>query len=520
MAISKEDFIEKNLYLMSVGDYKSVHKNATQSIQEDIANPLAYFLLAKLCFDHKNYNKALELFEKSLSIEPSNPYTLVYFAQMLTQLGDNGRAREIAQDAAIYMPNKAHLSDTLGVVYSRVGNHESAVVHFKKAVKLDQKPANYHYNLAVSLQFLGDFDGAEKSYKNTLSRDPKAYKALFSLVSLRKQTKEANQTARILTTFETLKNNANAKLYLGHALAKTYEDFGDFKTSFKWLIKAKEDKRGNTCTLDYENICQAAKKTISKNRSEVLLDSDHRPVFIVGLPRTGTTLVDRIISSHSKAVSCGELNIFAEHTKKRTKTTSNLVLDAETLEKANLLDMQELGESYMNSTLPLRDNAHVFIDKMPLNFFYAGLILQALPMARIIALRRGAMDSCLSNYRQLLTIDHAYYDYTYNLENTADFYINFDELMSHWRSHLPKDRFMEVNYEDIISHQESQTRRLLDFCGLDWEDACLNFHENKAAVSTASSVQVRQPLYSSSIGRWKRYGNLVDDLQARLKGLA
>jgi hypothetical protein len=154
---------------------------------------------------------------------------------------------------------------------------------------------------------------------------------------------------------------------------------------------------------------------------------------------------------------------------------------------------------------------------MPLNFLYCGLIHQALPNARIIALRRNPMDSCLSNYRQLLTTQQAYYAYTYDLLETAKFYCLFDELVAHWAESLPKDRFIQVHYEDIVFNQLGQTQRLLEFCGLGWEDACLNFHENDTPVSTASSVQVRQPLYSASIGRWQRYGDKLNKLEHYLK---
>ena len=130
------------------------------------------------------------------------------------------------------------------------------------------------------------------------------------------------------------------------------------------------------------------------------------------------------------------------------------------------------------------------------------------------------MDSCLSNYRQLLTVQHSYYHYTYDLEDTAAFFRLFDDLMAQWRRHLSSNRFMEIRYEDIVHDQENQTRRLLDFCDLDWDEACLRFHENEAPVATASSVQVRQPLYSGSIGRWKRYGDKLDKLREALGELA
>ena len=179
-----------------------------------------------------------------------------------------------------------------------------------------------------------------------------------------------------------------------------------------------------------------------------------------------------------------------------------------------------MGKKYLEETAELRRASPRFTDKMPLNFFYAGLIHQALPNARIVALRRGAMDSCLSNYRQLLTVEHSYYNYTYDLASTANFYRLFDDLMAHWRANLPANRFLEIHYEDIVLDQENQTRALLEFCGLDWQEACLNFHQNDAPVSTASSVQVRQPLYSGSIGRWKRYGSQLDVLSEALGDLA
>jgi hypothetical protein len=197
-----------------------------------------------------------------------------------------------------------------------------------------------------------------------------------------------------------------------------------------------------------------------------------------------------------------------------------MVMDGETLLEANRLNLPEIGQAYIESTRDLARGSARFTDKMPLNFFYAGLIHRALPNARIVALRRGAMDSCLSNYRQLLTVQDSYYQYTYDLKDIAMFYGFFDDLIANWREHIPTNRFLEIKYESIVHDQENQTRRLLEFCGLNWEEACLRFHENAAPVSTASSVQVRRPLYSDSIGRWKRYGDKLNDLKEALGDLA
>jgi Tfp pilus assembly protein PilF len=518
--------IDENLLLMAKGEYETVHANAMSLIRSNVNDPAPYLLLAKLCFNHENYVKAKELFEKSVSLAPDNIRVLTYFSQALTQLGEHDEARLFADRAASLEPSSAHIADTLGVVYSRLGFHEKAVLCFQQAVSLDVKPANYHYNLAASLQFLGDFNAAETAYERSLSRDPEFYRALVSLVSLKEQSVEKNRIDALLISYQHWKRDSDAALYIGHALAKTYEDLGDYTTSFEWLKKAKSRKCATANAFSYERVFLAAQEpAVSNCKTDKALDtpSDKQsssPIFIVGLPRTGTTLVDRILSSHRDVVSGGELNTFAELVKRATNSKSNLVLDAQTLSQANTLNLYNVGEQYIEATSALRGNAIRFTDKMPLNFFYAKLILKALPNARIIVLRRGAMDSCLSNYRQLLTTQHSYYDYTYSLKTTAQFYRKFDQLIGHWRASLPSNRFMEVQYEDIVFNQQATSEKLLKFCDLDWDDACLRFHENKAPVSTASSVQVRKPLYSGSIGRWKRYGDLLHELKDDLGELA
>jgi len=232
------------------------------------------------------------------------------------------------------------------------------------------------------------------------------------------------------------------------------------------------------------------------------------------MPRTGTTLVDRILSSHPDVFSAGEMTQFALVIKRMTNTPSNKVLDAETLDASSTLDFAAVGARYLDSTRPRTGHTRRFIDKMPLNFFYAALIHAALPDARIICLRRNPMDTCLSNFRQLFSTRFPYYDYAYDLLDTGRYYERFNALIETWRRVLPAERFIEVDYESIIANQEAETRRLLTFCDLPWNDACLAFHTNAAPVATASSVQVRSPIYTSSVGRWQRYGEKLDPLRA------
>lgn len=513
--------LETGLGLLRKKAYKAVHEVALQAIRTNISDPVPYFLLGVIAFDHNNFGKAQELFRKAHQLDAKEPYYPAYLAMSLSTLRKSNEARMAADTASRFIDTNAHLNDMIGVVYSRCGFHENAVEHFKVAIRENKSEPNYFYNLAASQQFLGQFKKAQVAYETVLRLDPENHRAWSSLISLKKQTKDQNHLETLKLLFNRTHLSTDAKLHFGHAIAKTLEDLGQYKESLSWLLKSKAEKR---IELPFDRDSASRVFNAAKFGNEFTerfdkFDQERVPIFIVGLPRTGTTLVDRILSSHSQVKSAGELDAFAEQVKKLTNTSSPLVLDAETLIAAQSITLGLAAQNYLDQTKALGSGLPYMVDKMPLNFFYAGLIARAFPKVKIIALRRGALDSCLSNFRQLFSTQFSYYNYTFDLQDTAYFYRQFDDLMAHWRNTLPTDKFMEVHYEDVVCDQENQTRRLLDFCDLNWEEACLRFHENKAAVSTASSVQVRQPLYSGSIGRWKKYGDKIDDLKKVLKDL-
>ena len=513
-----DETLRKGLTLIEQGNYERVHQLAIDLIHQNTEDPIPYFLLARLAFDHRNYRKADDLYRRASGLGPGNPLFISSYGQFLVEIGRQQQALTCADKAAALPIDDAFVADVVGVIYSRTGFHEKAVPFFEKAVHLNPAPANFHYNLGASLQFSGDFAGAKASYTRTIERQPDAYRALSSLVSLSRQTISDNHLPELKRLFETKKKDPDARLHLGHAIAKTMEDLDDYTGSLAWLRRAKQLKRE---TLDYDvqsdlRLFEVVARTttgIVTNHAEY---SDAAPIFIIGLPRTGTTLVDRILSSHPDVTSAGELNTFAGLIKDQAGTSSNRVLDVDTLENVVDGDLAGLGRAYIEATRNLARGALRFTDKMPLNFFYAGLIHRALPSARIVALRRDPIDSCVSNYRQLFSTSYSYYNYSFDLDETATYYRAFDKLMSHWRDVLPANRFTEIHYEEIVRAQENTTRKLLEFCDLAWDESCLRFHENTAPVSTASSVQVRKPLYSGSIGRWKKYGSDLDELRRRL----
>ena len=238
--------------------------------------------------------------------------------------------------------------------------------------------------------------------------------------------------------------------------------------------------------------------------------SSKEPIFIVGLPRSGTTLVERIIGSHSTVYSAGELNEFAYALMGNSKKqfAGQKMSKMGLVDRSLSLNLKQLGESYIQSTRPRTGHTPYFIDKLPLNYLYCGLIHAAIPNAKIILLQRNPMDVCYAVYKTLFTSP---YPFSYDLKELGSYYLAYRRLMDHWKSTLG-ELMLTVDYEQLVYSQEEQSRRIVEYCGLPWEDACLDFQNNKSASSTASSVQVRQPIYTSSIGQWRNYQQQLEPL--------
>jgi len=493
--------------------YREAHGICMEVLRADPANAHAYYLLGVLAADHSNHRKACQLFDRAVSLSPHRAAYLAERARSHVALFDRERALKDARAAAAGEYLTARTLDTIGVVHSRLGLHAEATPYFRRAVEMEPDNVSFLYNLGSALQFIGDFEGAEDAFRRAIAKEPGNVRAWSSLVLMQKQTAERNDIAALEALFTTL-TEADDRLHIGHALAKASEDIGETAAAMHWLKQAKEKKRDSVPHDEAEiaRLFEAAAGTISAS-GKAGSDAAAKPIFIVGLPRTGTTLVDRILSSHSEVVSAGELSDFALETKREAGTPSPFVLDVETLRAAKGVDLGAVGQRYLMRAQRVVGDSRLFVDKMPLNFFYSALILRALPGARIICLRRNPADTVLSNYRQLFATSFGYYAYAYDLAWAADYYARFDGLMARFRQVLPSDRFTEVAYEDLVFDMERQARRLVAFAGLDWQARCLAFHENAAPVATASSSQVRRPLYATSVHRWKRYR---DSLQPAL----
>jgi tetratricopeptide (TPR) repeat protein len=487
------------------GNYEAAHRLCLDFLREDGPQADAFHLLGVIAATHDNHAKAAELFQRAILMNGDEARFRADLARSFVALSRREEAIAEAETAARLTTQSARTLDTIGVVFSRTGLHARAVEFYERSLRLDPGNAGVWYNLGAALQFVGEFERARTAYRGAIERDPRHVRAWSALIGMSRQI-DLSDVEALRALFDA-STSAEDRLHVGHALAKIHEDLGDPGSAMTWLAAAKAAKRaeiGDGWPVDAA-LFEAAAATVGRVDAGARGQAPEGPIFVVGLPRTGTTLVDRILSSHSRIASAGELSDFAIAIKQAVRTPSPFVLDAETLRAGPSADLAAVGEAYLKRARTVAGAAPRFIDKMPLNVFFVPLILAAFPKARVICLKRNAADAALSNYRQLFATRFSYYAYAFDLGWTGRYVAGFERLTALYRERLPPDRYTEARYESIVRDLEGEARRLVAFCGEGWEPACLNFHENTAPVATASSAQVRQPLYRSSLGRWRAY---------------
>ncbi len=444
---------------------------------------------------------------RAVELDPRGSYR-AQLARLQVMLRQDSAAAETLALAEQTLPDDAHGRDTIGCVYARLGEHAASVPHFREAVRLAPDNVSYRYNLAAALNFIGDVDGAETEAEALIAIDPDYARGHHMLAGLRKQSTERNHAERLTAALGRARA-PDARLLLGYALAKELEDIGEQQAAFARLAQANAEHRARlpyTFARDSANFDAIERNWPRIAAAAVHGAPDASPIFVIGMPRTGTTLVDRILSSHPAVRSAGELQAMPLAVKMAAGTASRVVLDPETIEAAAGEDLGAIGRDYMARALShagAREQGR-FVDKFPGNFQYAGFIARALPEARMVCLRRHPLDTVLANFRNLFAISSRYYDYSYDLMDIARYYVRFDRLIKLWREVLP-GRILELGYEDLVVDQEGGTRALLEHCGLKWDAACLDFHRNTAPVSTPSAAQVRRPMYRDSVARWTRH---------------
>ena len=477
-------------------------------------------LLATICTELHVYDDAEFLLESCIEFEPDNTDTLIQYINILIKRQKYGPALENAELLNKKFPNDKNAQITYATTLQQTDNQHEALNLYKEI--LNKYPSNYQILLSCGHLYknFGHIDKSIISYKKSYKINNFCGDAYWSLANLKTYTFDDNEIKNLEDMVLDEYVNDVEKIYMHFSLGKAYEDMSEYKTSFNHYKQGNDLKLPYTKykTKDFINECLNQKDICSEDLFDVKKDWGHsssEPIFILGLPRVGSTLVEQILASHSMVDATHELpNILATSHKLNLRKAQNKESRyPDILLSLSSPQLKMIGENYIKDSEVFRRDGIYFIDKMPNNFRHIGLIKLILPNAKIIDIRRNSMSACFSCFKQLFAEGQ---EFTYSFERLGNYYNNYIELMDHWNKVLP-NQILSVKYEDLINNFEDTVKVILDYCKLPYEQACVEFYKSKRSVKTPSAQQVRQPIYTSGLDYWKNYDSYLDELKKHLR---
>lgn len=475
--------------------------------------------LAAIASRHEKYREAQIFLGQAVKVAPD--YARVWLELSVAQLSDDQleEAIESARKVVELAPNSAEGHLALGNALARADWPEQAAEAYRAALQAESGHAGAFSGLGQQLKTIGRQAEAIQVYRDSIKSDPMNAEPYWSLANMKTFRFEDHDLKVMKSMLDSADLPEQSAVQLCNALGFAYENRQDYDQAFHYFSAGNSRQRAS---LHYDPVETEVTTDRHLNvfshsfleQRDRLGANDAAPIFIVGLPRSGSTLLEQILASHSEVDGTHELSDLG------AVAHSLPLRSAQQRFPENLSELgdhvwSKLGEAYIERTLKYRRGAPRFIDKNPNNFFYVGLIRLILPNARIINARRHPMDSCFGSYKQLFAKGQPF---TYDLTEIGEYYIQYQRLMDHWHRVMP-GFVLDVQYEDVVGDIEAQVRRILDFCGLSFEPSCVEFHKTERAVKTASSEQVRQPIYSSSVNLWRRYQSHLDELSEVLEPL-
>lgn len=491
--------------------FKALNENRTKEASECCRKLLTakpdlvegHFLIGLIAL-HKNDRKtAFSAFGSVTTLNKEHSAGWAQMAKLCMSDGQVNRADKALAEAVKHEAGDPLIQDLIGSIYSQMGEHSSARTWLKKANSNKPDHPLFKMNLANNHVYFGDTEGAEKLLAEVLSISPRNPQAHWTLSNSRKALSEEHIDQ--LEALSSEQNLPQALAFLHYARGKELEDLQQWDRAFDSFSKGAVARRE---VLEYDEEAEIGMfHQLEETCTTQWLDAqnigykDASPIFVVGQPRTGTTLVERIITSHSQVHSAGELQQFSLGFRRLSSYREPKRFSAELIKKAADLDGEKLGENYIKTTRKMRGDTPRFVDKLPSNYLYIPLILKALPNAKIVHVVRNPMDACFASFKQLFADA---YPHSYEQKEMARHHARYRKLMATWRERF-SGKFFDISYEETARNLEPNARRLIEYLDLPWEDACLNFHQQAGAVSTASAAQIREPAHTRSIGRWKQY---------------
>ena len=498
-----------------------------------IARALRYGQSAEALSNHGNvlselgrHEEAIRQFRHALLIKPNSPEAEFNLGNALVKIERMDEAAKAFAAAIAAKPDLPGALQNHADVLRELGRHREAAVVLHRAISLSPQDPELRIRLGGILQESGDLEGARAAFEAALSCDPSATSAYYNWVRLAKVAENDDIVPRMEA--QALAANTLApksRAMLAFALAKAYEDTGRYDDAFVSLLEANRLVRGS---IDFDEAkSQQQCRRLREAFTAALLDGrqgygckSDLPIFIVGFPRSGTTLTEQILASHPQIAGGGETSFLADLASAEILQIGGSQGGSATIgfpESLSLLPperFREIGELYVERLRRIAPEAHHITDKLPGNYLFIGLIRLILPNAKIIHVERDALDTCISCFAQRFRRDNV--GYAYELGELGRQYRLYRDLMAHWRRILPPGGMLEVRYENLVENLEAEARRIVEFCRLPWDARCLDFHQTDRTVRTASVTQVRRPIYRTSLQRWRRYEKHLAPLIAAL----
>ena len=444
------------------------------------------------------FDEAEACYTQAIALKPDYAEAHNNLGNTLKELGRLDEAEACYTQAIALKPDYAEAHNNLGSTLQKLGRLKESEISFKETIALKPDFAEAEYNLGVTLQEIGRFDEAETSYTQAIVLKPNYAKAHRMLASIKKFDAQDEQYSVMRRLYLSEDISDDQRCHINFGLAKACEDLGDFEQAYTHYAEGNALRKK---LLQYDiNVDVELFRKLKSNYPQIAQNSlapdsfpnNLMPIFIVGMPRSGTTLVEQIISSHSQVTGAGELD-FA------TQFGADI---ATGVTEANYESLLDFRNKYLNKLQNVSDGNLIVTDKMPQNFRYIGLLAAAFPEAKIIHVKRNPAAVCWANYKQYFMSKTL--GYCYAIDDVIRYHALYKNLMDFWTNTL-SDRIYQLDYEQLTINQGSETRQLIDYLGLDWDDKCLSPQNNARSVATASNVQVREKVYKGSSEQWKKY---------------
>tara|TARA_B100000795_G_scaffold50167_1_gene32938 strand:- start:541 stop:2082 length:1542 start_codon:yes stop_codon:yes gene_type:complete len=467
-----------------------------------------------LSFQYKGeYIKSINCFKKAIQFNPENFSSKNNLGNSYKYLKDFTKAEKCFNEILEIEPNYINALINLGNLKIDLNTFDEAVIYLNKALKLDKDNVNIYINLANAYMGSGELPKAKEILLVVLKMNPSLTRADKMLSDLSKSDESVDEHLnQMLIKLKELNLNDEQKVNLYFAIAKKYDDKKEYKMSFEFLSNGNKLQRKNITynTKDYETLSSSIKAYFSnyKYGQKTTYSSNKKVIFVLGMPRSGTTLTENIISSHSKVASLGELNFIGNQM--RTSVTNNFTLNSDLV--VDFLK-EDFYQSYFDHLKPFKISKSIVVDKSLDNFWYIGFIKNIFPNSKIIHCQRNPKDICLSIFKNLFNQSQGWHC---NEEELADYYNIYSDLMQFWNNEL-KDEILNLQYEDLTKNTEHEIKKIINFCDLDWEENCLNFYKNKNPIKTLSVNQANKPIYQSSVNSFLFYKKELNALFSRLK---